>query len=244
VKNRKLETFAAIGICSVALVLVIWIRGGFDPVPPHADTLLHVWEPAGTRGRIEFVPDVFGETTPERALTLMMMGKTGPYSLTGIMDPPIEEASAATVQDSAEVIGVSVKGHCRAYCISEMSTPFTHVINDVIQEVPVTVTFCKRTGCARVFTNTDELDRPLEVGVGGFADGQMVLHVADNNFAQNSQDIPLQELEFERTTWRAWKSACPDTDICTGLHKFSLGQKRPVAAVDRDSGSDISHAGE
>ena len=241
-KSQKLGIFVSVGICSGALVLVIWIRGGFDPVPPHSDSPQQVWDPSDTRLRTELYSDYSRKMTPEWALA--MMGKKVSFPLPGIVDPPVEAASAATAQDSAEVIGVSVNGHSRAYFVSDMGTPFTHVINDIIDRVPVTVTFCDRTGCARVFSNTDEPDRPLDVGIGGFANGQMVLHVDHKNFGQNSRDIPLQELEFERTTWGAWKSAYPDSDICTGLNAFIGGQKRAVTPADRDSVGDISPAGE
>jgi hypothetical protein len=242
-ESRKLEIFVSVGICSVALVLVIWIQGGFDPVPPHSDSPQQVWDPSDTRLRTGLYSDYSRKITPEWVLAMTMMEKAS-FPLPGIVHPPVEAASAATAQDSAEVIGVSVNGHSRAYCVAEMVTPFTHVINDVIDGVPVTVTYCDRTGCARVFTNTDEPDRPLEVGVGGFADGQMLLHVDHKKFGQKSRDIPLQELEFEKTTWGKWKSAYPDTDICTGLFAFIGGQKRTVAPVDRDSGGDLGHAGE
>jgi hypothetical protein len=160
------------------------------------------------------------------AIQLMMLGKTGSFGLPGIVAPPIKPASSATTQGDAEVVGVDVKGHYRAYCISEMQTPFTHVINDIIDRVAVTVTFCNRSSCARVFTKPDELDRPLDVGVGGFSDGQMLLHVGSGNFSQNSPDVPLQDLEFERTTWEKWKRAHPDTDICTGLDPAGSWQTR------------------
>ena len=98
-----------------------------------------------------------------------------------------------------------------------MQFPLTHVINDVVGQVPVTVSYCNRTDCVRVFTTGDDSHQPLDVGVGGFADGKMLLHLAHRNFRQDSREIPLPSLEFERTTWKSWKTAHPDTDVCTSL---------------------------
>jgi hypothetical protein len=223
---------------------VIWIRGGFDRTPQPVDASLPVW-PVRDDQFAQFQLEESTVVTRATAIQLMMLGKSGPFSLPGIVEPPVVPVNSAGVQENAEVIGVAVNGRARAYCLSEMQTPFTHVVNDVIDRVPVTVTYCNRTSCARVLTSPDEeMDSHLDVGVGGFVDGQMLLHVGNRNFSQNSADIPLKELDFERTTWGAWKSAYPDTDVCTGLHEFVSGQGRTFAPAVRDSGGDDGHAGE
>jgi hypothetical protein len=231
VKNRKREAFAAASIFIGAAVLVVWIRGGFDPVPSQAENLQQVCDPPDARLLSELTTYNSGDITPQMALMLMLLGKTGPFSLPGIVDPPVESAEATTAPVEAKVIGVSINGQSRAYCVSEMGTPFTHVINDVIDQIPVTVTYCDRTGCARVFTKADDLLGPLDVGVGGFSGGQLVLHVEHQNFAQNSRDIPLQDLEFETTTWGQWRSKHPGSDICT-KPAASSGEAARSAALD------------
>lgn len=169
--------------------------------------------PGGLRNNMPAMPDM-----------RMLMGFTG-ETLPGVMQPAIEPVDSATTPDDAEVIGIEVDGHWRAYRISEMETPLTHVINDVVGGIPVTVTYCDVNRCARVFTNSDSLDKPLDVGVGGQLDGQMLLYVDRRKFSQNSPDIPLQDFKFERMTWKEWKTAHPDTDICD---KLDPPQVRPT----------------
>jgi hypothetical protein len=182
---------------------------------------------------------------PDREVFMMMrMGRFGSFSLPGIVDPPVQPADSATIQDDAEIVGLEVNGLYRAYCLSEMGSPSTHIVNDLIDHVPVTVTYCNITGCVRVFTKPEEPDRPLTVCVRGFVGGQMLVQVDNTDFSQNSADIPLPELEFQRTCWGEWKSAHPDTDVCTGLHESVNRQRPTLEPVNRDSGGDTSHAGE
>src|SRR5437879_6141022 len=48
----------------------------------------------------------------------------------GIRQPEAVPASAAAVEDDADVIGVSVKGRHRAYCTAAMTEAERHVVND------------------------------------------------------------------------------------------------------------------
>src|SRR5436309_12308333 len=77
------------------------------------------------------------------------------FFLPGIRQPKAFPAGAAAVEDDADVIGVSVKGHHRAYCMATMADLERHVINDLIDRVPVTVTYCPRTNCVRALTRDD-----------------------------------------------------------------------------------------
>ncbi len=236
------RTIVSVGICIGTAALVYWIRGGLDPVPPPVEAPEPVAHPRQDHPA-EFNPDESTAISPTTALQLMMVGKTGRFSLPGMVEPPVEPAATATTQDKAEVVGVVVNGRPRAYCISEMHTPFTHVINDLVDRVPVTVTFCDRTRCARVFTKPSASDQPLDVGVGGFLGGQMLLRVDGRNFEQNSADIPLQDLEFETMTWQDWKSAHPDTDVCTGLVQAVYGRRPPATGDAPISGNDAGKIG-
>jgi hypothetical protein len=201
---------------------VVWIREGFTPAPPHPEQRqLVAGSPDGRA--LEYAADAninsdeLGEMTPAKAMMYILMGKTGDFSLPGIVRPPVETANSTTTDDNEQVVGIEVEGHWRAYRISEMQTPMTHVINDVVEGVPVTVTYCNRNNCTRVFTKPDEMHQALNIGIGGFRDDMMLLHIDHHNFSQNAPDIPLDDLEFERTTWKVWKSAHPDTKICAKL---------------------------
>ena len=234
--NRLQRRVLSVGICFGTAILVISIRGGFDAVPPRPEPPQQVsYSPEEQRTRFnpgaEIDPDESGESTPSKAFMYMMMGKTGSFSLPGVVLPPVESANSATIADDSQIIGVEVDGRWRAYCIGEMQSPTTHVVNDLFAEVPVTVTFCDLSNCARVFTQPDELNRPLDVGVGGFRDGQLLLHVDRRNFSQDAPDVPLHDLEFERTTWKEWKTAHPDTEVCSHLDPtdvFKMPNGTPV----------------
>jgi hypothetical protein len=168
-------------------------------------------EPA-TKGRSEEANATPSRATADRQPT--MTGAT-PMVLPGLRLPPVETAELARVNSDEEVIGISVGGLHRAYLDSAMSTFRTHVINDLIGGVAVTVTFCDGTGCARAFTSKGAVE-PLAVQLGGWSGEQMLLMIDGRMIPQNSDDIPLDEIAVERTTWRDWKSSHPDTDVFTG----------------------------
>jgi hypothetical protein len=209
VKSRIQKSVLSFGICLVAVILVVWIRKGFDPATQGSD-----------------------------------MAGTELLTFPGIVKPPAEPAQSAKIRDDAEIVGLEVNGRHRAYCLDEMGAPSTHVINDLIDHIPVTVTYCNITGCIRVFTKPEQSDRPLNLSVRGLAEGQMVVRFNNSDFLHNSTDIPLKEFTFQKTAWEAWKSAYPDTDVCTGLHEIAYRQWRPGAPINRDSAGDTSHAGE
>jgi hypothetical protein len=68
----------------------------------------------------------------------------------------------------------------------------------------------------------------------------MVVMVGQREYGQNSPEIPLTDLEFERTTWGEWKSAHPDTDVCTGLYEITNYQPPPVMPAGRHSDGDFT----
>jgi hypothetical protein len=154
----------------------------------------------------------------------------------GISTPETVQAGEIPVADHALVIGVRVGTAERAYLIQAMEvdlsiplnpttgSPVTagwdasdlsrHVINDVLEDTPVTVTYCDRTRCARVLTEPGQTG-PLEVGVGGWNDGMRLL-IDGDRMDQQSEDVPLEDVPFEVTTWKQWRERHPDTDIYVG----------------------------
>jgi hypothetical protein len=156
-------------------------------------------------------------TTPPQTTTAVppiMHGAT-PMILPGLRQPPMETAELAEVNPDEEVIGVSVGDLHRAYLYSAMSMFSTHVINDAIGGVAVTVTFCDRAHCARAFTVKGAVE-PLAVQLGGWSGDQMLLLVDGRMIPQDSDDIPLDEIAVESSTWSNWKASHPDTDVFTG----------------------------
>jgi hypothetical protein len=141
-----------------------------------------------------------------------------------ILKPKVESAETADVADDDEVIGVTIDGQHRAYLVKALSTMLTHVVDDLVEGVPVTVTYCDRTACARVFTSAKH-GQPLEVGQGGWLEqGGMLLFYGGRFFPQTGSEfidkpepVPLDDLPFEKTTWKEWKAAHLDSEIFVGL---------------------------
>ncbi|MSR58484.1 MAG: DUF3179 domain-containing protein [Planctomycetaceae bacterium] len=158
------------------------------------------------------------ETAPPSetfSLPMPMTDGATPFIRPGSRLPPTESADQADLELGAEVIGVSVGDVHRAYVCDAMSTYDTKVINDLIDGVPVTVTFCDRTGCARAFTAKNRSE-PLNVQLGGWSGEGMLLLINSHMFAQNSDKIPLSKVSVEKSTWSEWKKLHPESDVYTG----------------------------
>jgi hypothetical protein len=192
-RSKRLIWTGAVGILVVVVIGTIWNRAR------HAAMSAGVMEQMKDRMKTYGVPILL--------------------NVPGMAQPKTDQANSAAVDDDDEVICISIAGRHRAYKTSAMTSPTTHVINDLIDGVPVTVTYCDRTECARVLMAMEEegaADSPLAVGVGGFRDGQMLLDIDGQLFPQNSPNVPFADREFVKTSWKKWKAAHPDTDVFTG----------------------------
>ena len=154
-------------------------------------------------------PDVDYASAPTKRSTDMV------FRVRGLRQPEFESASDVRVSDLYPVIGVSVGNEYRAYLLGAMDSPESHVINDLIENIPVTVTYCDRTDCVRLFTKSNQSDS-LDVSIYGFIDGQMAIEVDGQTFTQGSPDVPLEDLTFTRTTWGEWKLDHPETNVYIG----------------------------
>jgi hypothetical protein len=145
----------------------------------------------------------------------------------GIRQPSALPAGSAHLRDNTEVIGVSASGRHRAYVIDALVRRERHVVNDQLGGAPVTVTYCDRTNCARVFTEPRG-GGPLEVAGGGwigrYEEGCMLLRIGPDRYRQDTglplakgaPPFPYARAEFVRTTWKQWREAHPDTDVYVG----------------------------
>lgn len=126
------------------------------------------------------------------------------------------------------VIGIVVKGRSFAYSIPALSMPTDlesvtsmydlarrHVVNQLIDDMAVTVTYCDLSHCARVLAKAEQ-ERPLDVGIGGVFGKELILCWNGKQYTQSSVDIPLQDYSFERTTWGEWLAQHPDTQVYLG----------------------------
>jgi hypothetical protein len=169
---------------------------------------------------------------PDYDPTAMLTNST-PFMSPGIDRPPAISADEATVSDEVEVIGVTADGQSRAYLISAMTGMTTHIANDLLGDVPVSVTYCDRTDFARAFTGSEN-GQLVDLGLQGWVDGEMSLLVNSQGFRHSDVDIPLQDFPFERTTWGEWKQKHPDTTLVTTLQPAS--QQLPPSDAPGPSG--------
>jgi Protein of unknown function (DUF3179) len=154
--------------------------------------------------------------------------ETGPVNATPFIVPPIEcpptfSADEVDIPGDSMVVGVVVNGHARAYLLTAMAPPTHHVVNDLIADVPVSITYCDKTGCVRAFTDKPN-GKPLKMNLMGFANG-LLLRVGDKTYEQKSGRpfgsdselvIPFDDLPFEVLNWSEWKKLHPNTDIFVG----------------------------
>jgi hypothetical protein len=147
-----------------------------------------------------------------------------PYVSAGVRCPPVRAAAAVSLAAGQEVAGVVVGGKARAYVLEGMALPDRHLVNDLVNDVPVSVSYCDKVDCLRVFTDASR-GRPLEVTqIGRWSDG-LLLSYQGQTYAQatgkrawgaEGPDLPLEALPFERATWKDWRERHPDTEVYTG----------------------------
>ncbi len=146
-----------------------------------------------------------------------------PFISPGIDQPPTRPALESGLDDGSMVIGIEVDGKARAYAASAMSSPTQHIVNDLVGEVPVTVTYCDRNNCARAFT-ADQRSHRLRIDLMGMVMGRMVLRTESGMYYQdsgasvneNGAPLPYAHFPVAVTTWKAWRDAHPDTDVYVG----------------------------
>ncbi len=144
-----------------------------------------------------------------------------------VRDPIVHPAGEVEVRDDAEVIGVSAGGRHRAYVIMAMTSIDRHVLNDQLGGVPVAVSFCGLSECVQVLMGTSG-QKPTDIAVGPFCGeydwGTQILRVGQWHYQQDTglavekdaPPFPYGPAAFERTTWKRWREAHPDTDVHVG----------------------------
>ena len=149
------------------------------------------------------------------------------FAMPGVVRPPAVDAGASGLVDDEPVIGVEVSGRARAYRLGALRDRSSHVVNDLVGEVPVTVSYCDLSDCVKGFTGPSG-QGPLDVAVGGLYRGrEMILESGGRLYFQESgaaaspepgpSSIPLNSLAPERTTWGEWKRRHPSTDVVEGF---------------------------
>ena len=148
------------------------------------------------------------------------------FQMPGIDRPPTVRAGASTIAPDEEVIGFEVGGKARAYRLDAFRDRSKHVVNDLVDGIPVTVAYCDINDCLSAYKGREGAD-PLDVSVGGlYENREMVLEVGGVLYFQKSgapltpgvgpARVPLEQLSPIRTTWAEWKRRHPSTDVYEG----------------------------
>lgn len=147
------------------------------------------------------------------------------YAVKGVDRPPIVPGRDARLDPEDVVIGVALGGKARAYRLQAMADRHHHVVNDLVENVPVTVAYCNITDCVQVYTSPSAAD-PLDVSLAGLLAGAMVIKVKGVLYdhqtglalepGKGPATIPFPRLAPVRTTWRRWLAEHPETDVYTG----------------------------
>ncbi len=182
----------------VAIALVTVVLGYYRMQPAANDAKPLNLKPGGTVGQV-----------------------STPFITPGIRQPPVLKVADAKLDDETEVIGVAVEGHPRAYVVKAFCSTMSHVVNDLLGDIPVSVTYYDLCKTAKVFTDPRR-GSPLEIKLGGFMDGGMLLYTGSffyrqdtlqPSFADNPTPFPHAQLPFETTTWKQWRTRYPDTEV-------------------------------
>jgi len=150
-------------------------------------------------------------------------------SYPGVRQPDTFAADAVSVPDDADIVGVEVGGIHRAYLLKGMAVPQTHVVNDLLGGIPVSVAYCNLRNCATAYTSGDGAAEPLDLGVHGLVHRQLILSakgraylqepLEETNEALPPDQIPYASYPCERTTWGAWRAYHPNTDVYLGFYR-------------------------
>jgi hypothetical protein len=147
----------------------------------------------------------------------------GPFIFPGIDLPPTVTVTEAELDDDEEVIGVVANGRPRAYRIKGMTAMTAHLVNDVIDTIPVTVTYCNVTDCVQAFTGPTR-SAPLDIWMGGRVKNMMLKtgtaffwqHTGKLVDPNRAEEQAFATYKFERTSWKDWRTAFPTTDVYLG----------------------------
>lgn len=130
----------------------------------------------------------------------------------GVINPQWKSVDAAPLGLAQEVIGVTIDDQAYAFALDSMLNPTDHVVNASAGGKSISAAYCDKTQCIRVFTS--ESPDPIPLHVGGLTkDDRMVLMLDEERYDQDSENVPLQDHPFVRTTFGEWKSLHPDTKV-------------------------------
>ena len=132
------------------------------------------------------------------------------FNTAGVTDPDFSSIKDSKLSAKTPIVGIEVEGEAVAFPLAELEEP--HIVNAVIGNRALSVTFCTLVDCVRVLT--DESEKPIDLRLGG-QDGnmQMVFMYDGARYAQESRKIPLNDFPFKRCSLAEWKKLHPKTQV-------------------------------
>lgn len=201
--------------------------------------------PAGDGGRLapvqaqtrEFRPGTNGFELTDLRIPRDEIFSGGPPrdGIPAILEPKFVSASDATfLQDSDVVIGLASGSTVRAYPLRILV--WHEIVNDEVNGEPLIITYCPLCGTAMVFKR-EIGSQVYTFGVSGLlynSDVLMYDHQTESLWSQLKMEAvsgPLsgQKLEWlpsTQTTWAAWRSSHPSTEVLstdTGFRRNYAG---------------------
>ena len=123
------------------------------------------------------------------------------------------------------MIGIVADGRARAYRLKAFVHLSRHIVNDLIGDRPITVTYCDLSDCARSYAGPRG-GRLLDVSQAGFGymGRGMVVKVGNAYYWQQTGEtmqaggdpFPYPTHPLVRQTWGEWRREHPDTDLYLG----------------------------
>lgn len=141
-----------------------------------------------------------------------------PGEVEPIVEPEVLPVHQAELTDDEMMIAIEVDGQHRAYLISDLAQPGSHVVNDMVAGLPVSITYCSNTDFARVFSNPGK-DQPIELRTAGWMDQQLALYLGrgyENLRLHDDPSIPLDDHPFVRVSFGQWRREHPDGLVYVG----------------------------
>lgn len=158
----------------------------------------------------------------------------------------IGAADARFLKPNDRVIGVSMNDQARAYPISILTQH--EIVNDKLGEATIAVTYCPLCDSAIVFDRKTELGIK-EFGVSGLLYNSNVLmydrsekeslwsQMMMEGVSGPAKGIKLRILPMELTSWSAWQSRHPKTDVLSTELGFQRDyRKNPYITYFKQSG--------
>ena len=179
---------------AICCVLVLMLAGCEESSPTHG-----AGRPSGSANRNSVLP---------KNSSL----QSTPFIQAGLKEPKTFNPDEVDLPDDFEVVGITVGTASRAYAVRDLTPMRSHVVNDVLENSAVSVTYCDRSNVSRAFSDSTS-GKPIDLFTGGWMDDSMLLMLDGKFFSQEAKEVPLKVHRHERTTWGEWKLLHPATTI-------------------------------